>query len=97
MRTPKEIQTEIAALEACKAYAPHHNVFGDDNHRKIDLQIEYLKDEIDTTADDEWEQYNYDEQSAIMEAQSWMECDSDESPSSGWDNYKPKPKSKSKK
>jgi len=89
-RTQQEIQAEIKALEGCKAYAPHYTLFGDDNHRKLDLQIEYLKGEIDPTAQDEWESFSDDEQSAILEAQDWKERLTDESPSSGWDDRKMK-------
>lgn len=71
-------------------------MFGDDNHKKIDLQIEYLRGEIDTTSA-EWDEYSDHEQSAILEAQNWEEGDSEESPSSGWDNFKPKTEEKPKK
>lgn len=89
--TPKqiEIENEIEALEACKLYAPHHSMFGDDNHAKIDLQIDYFRGEIDTTAG-EFDELSDDDQSAIMEAVDWKNGDSKESPSAGWDNYKPK-------
>lgn len=96
MKTQKEIEAEIKALEACKSYIPSKTIFGDDNHRKVDLQIEYLRGEIDITADDEWNDYNDDEQSAIMEANDWTDGQIDESPSSGWDNFKPKTAKKAK-
>ena len=89
-RSAEEIQAEIKALEACKAYAPKENIFGDNNHQKIDLQIETLKGEIDTTCDEFEEEMTDDEKSACFEAVYWMEGESDESPSSGWDNFKPK-------
>ncbi len=92
--TQLQIASEIAALEACKTYAPQFTMFGDDNHRNIDLQIEYLMGDIDTTDDDQWDQFRAGEQAAIMEAQSWADGQSDESPSSGWDSYKPKAKAK---
>ena len=91
MKTKKEIQKEIKALKACKAYAPQFTLFGDDNHANIDLQIRYLKGEIDLTAP-EWDYYSDDEQSAILEAQSWEEGQAEESPASGWDSFKPKKK-----
>lgn len=93
MRTQKEIEKEIKALEACKGYAPKKTAFGDDNHVIINLQIEYLRGEIDTTCE-EWSDFSDDEQSNILAAQAWEECQSDESPSSGWDSYKPKRKAK---
>jgi len=87
-RSQKQIADEIKALEACKTYIPRTTAFGDNNHRNVDLQIEELRDGIDDTAD-EWNDYSEGEQSAIMEARCWKEGDEDESPSSGWDNYKP--------
>lgn len=89
MRTKKEITDEIKALEACKSYIPRLTIFGDDNHRNVDLQIEELRYGIDDTAD-EWNDYTESEQSAIMEARYWKEGDEDESPSSGWNDRKPK-------
>ena len=89
-KSAEEIQAEIKALEACKTYAPKHNAFGDDNHRKLDLQVEALKGEIDTTTDEFEEDYNDDEKSAILEAIDWMEGQIEELPSSGWDHFKPK-------
>lgn len=86
-----EVEAEIKALEACKGYIPRRTMFGDDNHRNVDLQIEYLRGQIDETADDEWNEYSDDEQSSILEAKGWQEGQIEESPSSGWDNYKPNP------
>ena len=94
-RTQKQIEAEIKALEACKKYIPRRTAFGDDNHHKLDLAIEELRDGIDDTTD-EWNDYSDDEQSAIMEARYWKEGDEDESPSSGWDNYKPSAKKRAK-
>jgi hypothetical protein len=85
--TAKEIEEEIAALEACKAYAPHFTAFGDNNHEKIDRQIEFLRGDIDTTAG-EFEEFSEDERSAISEAEQWQDGDCDESPSSGWAMFK---------
>lgn len=90
-RNKKQIETEIKALQACKSYVPHFTVFGDDNHAKLDLQIEYLRGEIDIDAN-EWHDYTDDEQSSILEAECWKAGESDESPSSGWDSFKPKVK-----
>jgi hypothetical protein len=95
-KSQEEVQAEIRALEACKEYIPRRTMFGDDNHRKVELQIEYLRGDIDVTADDEWNEYSDDEQSSIMQAKDWEDGQLDESPSSGWDNYKPKPAKKAK-
>ncbi len=89
-RTQTEIEAEIKALEGCKKYAPHYSVFGTNNWRNIDLQIELMEGDIDTTAAEFEEEFDDDEQSVIMEAQYWMEGSSPTSPSSGWDSFKPK-------
>jgi hypothetical protein len=90
-KTQKQIDAEIKALEGCKEYAPHYTSFGDDNHRTIDLQIEFLRGDIDTTAE-EFNEFGDDEQSSILHADDWKQGHSDESPSSGWDSYKNKKK-----
>lgn len=90
-RTKKQIQAEIKALEVCKTYIPRTTAFGDNNHRNLDLQIEELQYGIDDTAE-EWNDYSDSEQEAIMDARRWKEGDEDESPSSGWEEYKPKKK-----
>ena len=91
MKTQKEIDAEIKALEACKTYIPKMTAFGDNNHRNLDLQIEELRDGIDDTAE-EWDDFSQGEQSAILEARDWKAGQMDETPSSGWDNWKPKRK-----
>lgn len=85
-----EISNEIAALEGCKAYAPHFSMFGDDNWKKLDLQVEALKGDIDTTTDEFEEDFTDDEKSAITDAIEWLEGREDEAPSSGWDHFKKK-------
>jgi len=87
MRTNEEIKTEIAALEACKSYAPSHTAFGDDNHAKIDIQLSFLRDEIDEYEMDT-DDYTDGERDAVMEAKQWRDSDSDEAPSAGWDIFK---------
>jgi hypothetical protein len=93
-KTQAEIDAEIKALKACKSYIPHQTAFGDDNWKKVDFQIEYLKGDIDTTTDEFLQDYDDGEQSSIIEAQDWKNGDIEESPSSGWDNFKPKAKGK---
>lgn len=85
--TQSEIKTEIKSLEACKAYAPKTNFFGDNNHHNIDLQIEELSDGFDDTAG-EWDELSESEQGAIMEAKNWKEGYERDSPSSGWKEFK---------
>lgn len=59
-KSQKQIEAEIKALEACKSYVPPGTMFGDDNIRKLNLQIDYLRGEIDVTAD-EWNDYDDDD------------------------------------
>lgn len=91
--TDKEIAAEIAALTACKKYAPPYTMFGDDNHAKIDRQIEFLRGDIDVDSP-EFEEMNDNERSSVLDAQAWMEGESEENLSSGWDIFKKKGKSK---
>lgn len=88
-KTEEEIAAEIARLEEAKQFAPKRTMFGDDNHEKIDRQIEYLRGDIDIDAP-EWDDFSQPEQSAIMEAQAWADGQSDEVPSEGWEMYRPK-------
>ena len=95
--TPQEILNEIEALKKCFTFVPKYNLFDDNNHAGIQLQIDVLSGEIDAMSE-EFHDYDSDEQSAIMEADDWMEGLSDESPSSGWQSFNPdSKKSKSKK
>lgn len=87
-RTDQEVKAEIAALKAAKGWAPHHSFFGEDNHHNIDLQIEFLEEGIDTTAD-EFTEFSESEQSAILEAEAWLDGEK-ETPHEGWDIFKPK-------
>lgn len=96
MRTKKAIESEIRNLKACKSYIPCTGACGDNNHRNLDLQIECLRDGTDDNAEKwndyaapEWSKYTESEQRAILESKYWKDGDSDESPSSGWDQYKP--------
>jgi hypothetical protein len=63
-------------------------MFGEDNHANIDLQIEFLRGDIDTTAE-EFEEFSESEQGVILNAESWLEGGEDV-PSAGWDNFKKK-------
>ncbi len=87
--TSEEIKAEVANLEACKAWAPKRDLFGTDNHSKIKFQIDYLKGDLDIDGE-EWDDLTDEEQSAVLDAQCWEDGDYEESPSSGWDTFKPK-------
>lgn len=86
--TASEVATEIAALKAAKSYAPQFTKFGENNHESIDRQVEFLSGDIDTTAE-EFEEFSSREQSAIAEAEEWLESGG-EAPSAGWDIFKKK-------
>ena len=87
-RTPEEIAAEIEALENAKAWAPRRSMFGENNHDNINLQIEYLRGEIDTADDDTMDEFSDSARDAISEAENWAQGDVDEKPSAGWDAFK---------
>lgn len=86
-RSPKEIDAEIEALEGCKSYAPARSSFGEDNHGNLDLQIAFLRGDIDPDGV-EFDDYTPEEQDVIMSAKYWQDGEEDEAPSSGWDSFK---------
>jgi len=90
MKTKKEIDAEIKALEHCKTYAPHYSMFGADNWHGIDEQIGALANDL--SEDDVYDQYDgrHDLQSAVLHAVQWRDGNEDEPASSGWDSFKPK-------
>lgn len=90
-RTQKEIDKEMNALEDAKSYAPKMTMFGENNHDKIDRQIEFLRGDIDIDAP-EFEEMDENEQASVLDAQAWLNGDSDDAPSAGWDLFKKKKK-----
>lgn len=92
--TDKQIADEIAALNALKTTVPKITMFGDNNHERIDAQIEVLEKRmtekqveqrfyIDETTED-YQDGDNDLWSNAGEAQRWMMGEEDESPSTGW-------------
>jgi hypothetical protein len=79
MRTPQEIETEIAALKALKPVGP----FKDKTAGSIAAAIEELLNGVDDTAD-EFEEMPENEQQLVWDARYWKDGDSDEKPSEGW-------------
>jgi t-SNARE complex subunit (syntaxin) len=82
-----EVRQEIAALRECLTFVPRHNFFGEDNHRKIERQIEVLVDgntldDVYATIDDDEGPSSGDE--AALEAARWLDGANEEAPSSGW-------------
>lgn len=86
-KSQSEIDAEIKALEACKAYVPVKSEFKERNHWKIDVQIDYLLEEL---TDGDFQDLGDSLQDAFWKAQNWLYNDGVESPSSEWDKFKPK-------
>lgn len=89
--TSKQISAEIAALEKCKAYVPRWTTWREDNNANIDRAIEYLRGDLAIDSP-KFHRLNERDQEAVYEAQRWQDGESKETPSSGWDLYKPKKK-----
>lgn len=75
MRTQEEIKRQIEGLEAMKASLPEFNFFGENNHEPIDAVISVLNG-WETYED--YEDAEYSIESAVYEAESWLNGDSDE-------------------
>lgn len=94
MKTQDQIDQEVTALLALKDFVPRRTMFGDDNHRAIDAQIEVL--EVGLTMDEIYARWGeeafldedeFDENalSCALEAFDWKtrtQCISP--PSKGW-------------
>jgi hypothetical protein len=88
--TPKAVKAEIALLEKMTPHVQQFSMFGDDNHEKIDAQIEVLRDDLDQ--DDIDERWEVGEGGRGMElrmsaegAMNWRDGENDEeAPSAGW-------------
>jgi len=84
---PRQVQAEIAALEAVKAKVPQYNGFGEDNHTAIDAQVWVLTERADN--DQIYDAYGEDVEEfrplldAALDALHWMEGD-EPPPSVGW-------------
>lgn len=89
--TNDQITEEIQRLVALKGKVPEHNFFGDDNHAGIDAQIEVLskkmsRDRIyDRWGQEDGDDYDQHKLDLALDAYSWIEGTSTESPSQGWD------------
>jgi len=79
MRTPQEIETEIAALKALKPVG----LLKDKTARSIEAAIDELQYGVDDTAG-EWQEMTDEERSGVLDASGWKDGDSDEKPSEGW-------------
>jgi hypothetical protein len=87
-KTPDEVTAEIAALSVIKPKLPKMNFFGEDNHNKVDIQIEVLHGDVDgeqfedMVDNGEWTDSERDEAQSALD---WMEGYSeDPAPSIQW-------------
>lgn len=87
--TKEQIAAEIAALKDCKTFVPHFSKFGENNLRKIDVQIEVLEGQLDTTSD-EYDELSSGERDAALDAQNWLDGDADEGLAEGWEIFRNK-------
>ena len=79
MRTPEQIQRQIDGLLAMKTWLPQNSLFGDDNWRIIDEQVQILKGE--STFEELENVYDEDEESSpcsLWDAEGWLEGEIDE-------------------
>jgi len=79
VRTPQEIQTEIAALQALKPVGR----FAYATAKKIRAAVDELEESFDQTSF-EWEKMDEGLKSIIMETHDWKMGDTDLPPSTGW-------------
>jgi hypothetical protein len=80
MRTPEEIQTEIAALKALRPVGRYAYATA----RKIRACIHELEEGIDMTAPEFTDETDEDIKSVIMDAHSWKTGQMELRPSGGW-------------
>ncbi len=74
MRTPEEIQRQIDGLLSMKSWLPEHSMFGDDNWRLIDEQIQILKGEADfEEIEDAYIDEGEETPSTLWDAEGWLE------------------------
>lgn len=87
MRTPEEVQIEVGKLTEMKPKIRHFSFFGDNNHNAVQAQIDVLKDDMDEDEiydmEGDWTQHEIDN---ALEARRWLDEESEEAPSSGWES-----------
>lgn len=86
-KTDKEVKAEIAALKEMKPFVRQFTAFGDNNHDKMDCEIQALEEDMDEDQTyDEWpeDEADMEKRSAAQYAIAWRNGDEDESPSEGW-------------
>jgi len=83
MRTKKEINAEISALQNLKEKVPPTTFFKDSNVEAIEAQIKVLTELMDED-DINLCHFNEHSESAAIFAWEWMTEETDESPSEDW-------------
>ena len=90
MRTPSEIEAEVAALRALRDLVPPTSLLGDDNVAAISAQLDVIEngltlDGVDVVygdqADPAFDAYVHEHAIAACD---WLEGRTDEAPSEGW-------------
>jgi hypothetical protein len=84
--TPTQVTAEIVALKRAIKFVPSRTAFGQSNIEYIKTQIAALEGEIDTDSDEFYEQDDRS-QMAANDAIDWMNGDSEEAPSVGWEIF----------
>jgi len=81
-KTEKQVSDEIKKLRDMKPNVRRFTAFGDDNWRRIEVQIAVLERNMDEN--DIGIYTDPDENSQAYDAIQWREGEIDESPSDGW-------------
>jgi len=97
-RTDKEIEKEIKWLEENKPNIRRFNGFGENNHEKVDAEIDVLKnrrtemqiysiyESFDSIHEDDAEAESHAELDAALDAYRWMSGEDNMPPSEDWEN-----------
>jgi hypothetical protein len=85
-RTVEEIAAEIAALNELKPHVPKWSHFGENNHAKIDAQIDVLTERRDD--DDVYAHYDDGpERESALDTAEWLMGNLDVKPSAHWEHF----------
>jgi hypothetical protein len=86
-----QIEKEIKELTEIKPKVRHFSIFGDDNWKAVEIQIEVLSEDLSIEEiEDKWGDYSYGAPSLSLyenatEARAWLDGDSEEeSLAEGW-------------
>lgn len=90
-KTKEQVRSEMEALRELKPRVRRQSAFGEDNHAKIEAQIEVLRDNLDEDAIYERFQDADDpdemspELDAALDARRWMDGENPEGLAEGWE------------